>query len=59
MLVVTPADQKDSHLKVMASLSAMVRNDATRQRIVAAISSEDAMEAIESEEARDYNYFLE
>jgi mannitol/fructose-specific phosphotransferase system IIA component (Ntr-type)/Kef-type K+ transport system membrane component KefB len=59
MLVVTPADHKDAHLKVIASLSAMVRDDAIRERIIAAISPEDAMEVIESEEARDYNYFLE
>jgi fructose PTS system EIIBC or EIIC component len=27
--------------------------------LIAAISPEDAMEVIESKEARDYNYFLE
>ncbi|WP_372808634.1 PTS sugar transporter subunit IIA [Pontiella sp.] len=59
MLIVTPKDKKDMHLKVLSSLSAMVRNDAIRSRLIAAISPEDAMEVIESEEARDYNYFLE
>jgi PTS system fructose-specific IIC component len=59
MLIVTPEEQKEMHLKVLSSLSAMVRNEAIRTRLVAAISPEDAMEVIESEEARDYNYFLE
>ncbi|VGO12299.1 PTS system mannose-specific EIIBCA component [Pontiella desulfatans] len=59
MLIVTPKDKKDMHLKVLSSLSSMVRNDAIRTRLMAAISPEDAMEVIESEEARDYNYFLE
>jgi PTS system fructose-specific IIC component len=59
MLIVTPEDKKDLHLKVLASLSAMVRDDAIRTRLIAAISSEDAMEVIESKEVRDYNYFLD
>ncbi len=59
MLIVTPEEKKDMHLKVLASLSAMVRDEAIRSRLMAAISPEDAMEVIESEEARDYNYFLE
>jgi len=59
MLIVTPHDKKDLHLKVLASLSAMVRDEAIRTRLMAAISPEDAMEVIESKEARDYNYFLE
>lgn len=59
MLIVTPEEKKDMHLKVLASLSSMVRDDAIRTRLMAAISPEDAMEVIESKEARDYNYFLE
>jgi mannitol/fructose-specific phosphotransferase system IIA component (Ntr-type)/NhaP-type Na+/H+ or K+/H+ antiporter len=59
MLIVTPEDKKDMHLKVLASLSAMVSNEAIRTRLTAAISPEDAMDVIESEEARDYNYFLD
>ena len=59
MLIVTPEDKKDLHLKVLASLSAMVRDEVIRSRLMAAISPEDAMEVIESKEARDYNYFLE
>ncbi|MCK5803811.1 MAG: PTS sugar transporter subunit IIA [Lentisphaeria bacterium] len=59
MLIVTPEDQKDMHLKVLASLSSMVRDEAIRTRIIAAISPEDAMEVFESEEARGYNYFLD
>jgi PTS system fructose-specific IIC component len=58
MLIVTPEDKKDMHLKVLSSLSSMVSDDAIRTRLIAAISPEDAMEVIESEEARDYNYFL-
>ncbi len=59
MLIVTPKDKKDMHLKVLSSLSAMVSDEAIRTRLMAAISPEDAMEIIESKEARDYNYFLE
>ncbi len=59
MLIVTPEEQASMHLKVMASLSAMVSNETIRNRLIAAISPEDAMEVIESEEARDFNYFLE
>jgi PTS system fructose-specific IIC component len=59
VLIVTPEEKKDLHLKVLASLSAMVRDEAIRTRLMAAISPEDAMEVIESKEARDYNYFLE
>jgi PTS system fructose-specific IIC component len=59
MLIVTPEDKKDMHLKVLSSLSSMVSDDAIRTRLMAAISPEDAMEVIESKEARDYNYFLD
>ncbi len=59
MLIVTPKAKKDLHLKVLSSLSAMVSDAAIRERLIAAISPEDAMEVIESKEARDYNYFLE
>jgi mannitol/fructose-specific phosphotransferase system IIA component (Ntr-type)/NhaP-type Na+/H+ or K+/H+ antiporter len=59
MLIVTPKDKKDMHLKVLSSLSSMVSDEAIRTRLMAAISPEDAMEVIESKEARDYNYFLD
>ena len=59
MLIVTPEDKKHLHLKVLASLSAMVRDETIRTRLMAAISPEDAMEVIEGREARDYDYFLE
>jgi fructose PTS system EIIBC or EIIC component len=59
MLIVTPDDKKDMHLKVLAGLSSMVSNDAIRTRLMAAISPEDAMEVIESEDARGCNYFLD
>ena len=47
------------HLKVLSSLSRMMSNTVIRNRLLSAISPEDAMEIIESEDARDYNYFLE
>lgn len=59
MLICTPEDKKDMHLKVLSSLSAMVRDESIRTRLLAAISSEDAMEVIESKEVRDCNYFLD
>jgi mannitol/fructose-specific phosphotransferase system IIA component (Ntr-type)/uncharacterized membrane protein YadS len=59
MLIVTPEDKKDMHLKVLSSLSSMISDEAIRSRLISAISPEDAMEVIESKEARDYNYFLD
>ena len=59
LLIVTPNDKRDVHLKVLASLSRMMANPKIRTRLMAALSPEDAMEVIESEEVRDYNYFLE
>ncbi|MEE9369010.1 MAG: PTS sugar transporter subunit IIA [Pontiella sp.] len=59
MLIVTPESAKNMHLKVMGSLSAMVSDETVRNRLIAAISPEDAMEVIESEEARGFNYFLD
>ena len=59
LLIVTPEGKKDMHLKVLGSLSAMLSNETIRNRIIAAISPEDAMEVIESEEARGFNYFLD
>lgn len=59
MLIVTPKEHKQMHLKVLASLSAMVRDERIRTRLISAMSPEDAMDVFESEEVRDYNYFLE
>ena len=59
VLIVTPQEHAELHLKVLASLSAMVGDKTIRTRLLAALSPEDAMEVIESKEARDYNYFLE
>jgi len=59
LLIATPKDKRDMHLKVLASLSRMMSDPKIRNRLIAALSPEDAMEVIESEEVRDYNYFLE
>jgi mannitol/fructose-specific phosphotransferase system IIA component (Ntr-type) len=59
LLIVTPEKKQDMHLKVLGSLSAMLSNETIRNRMIAAISPEDAMEVIESEEARGFNYFLD
>tara|TARA_A100001388_G_C28735124_1_gene483711 strand:+ start:20 stop:1417 length:1398 start_codon:yes stop_codon:yes gene_type:complete len=59
LLIITPDDKREMHLKVLSSLSRMMSNVVIRNRLLSAISPEDAMEIIEGEEARDYNYFLE
>lgn len=59
LLIITPEDKRDMHLKVLSSLSRMMSNTVIRNRLLSAINPEDAMEIIESEDARDYNYFLE
>ena len=52
-------EHKGMHLKVLSSLSSMVGDERIRTRIISAMNPEDAMEVIESKEARDYNYFLD
>ena len=59
LLVVTPKDQTDQHLQVMASLAAMAQDDVVRTRLMAAIDANDAWEIIESKETPDYNDFLD
>ncbi len=59
LLIITPQDKRDMHLKVLTSLAQMVSNEAIRTRLIAALNPEDAMEVIESEEVRDYNYFID
>ena len=59
LLIITPNDKREMHLKVLSSLSRMMSNAVIRNRLLSAISPEDAMEIIEGEDARDYNYFLE
>lgn len=59
VLIVTPKDHEKQHLEVLASLSAMISNDPVRERIIASIDANDAWEIIESEEVRDFNYFIE
>jgi len=59
MLVVTPDGYEKEHLEVMASLAQMVADETIRTRLTNAIDANDAWEIIESEEARNYNYFLE
>ncbi len=59
MLVVTPKGYEKEHLEVMASLAQMISDDAIRTRLLAAIDANDAWEIIESEDTRNYNYFLD
>lgn len=59
VLIVTPREQEDRHLEVLAALSAMVTNDRLRNRLISAADANDAWEALESKESRDLNYFLE
>lgn len=58
MLVVTPRGYEKEHLEVMASLAQMISDEAIRTRLLAAIDPNDAWEIIESEDTRNYNYFL-
>ncbi len=59
VLIVTPQSQEHRHLEVLASLSAMVSNERLRNRLISANDPNDAWEVLESEESRDFNYFLE
>ena len=59
MLVVTPKGYEKEHLEVMASLAQMISEPAIRTRLLAAVDPNDAWEIIESEDTRNYNYFLE
>ena len=59
VLIVTPKEHESQHLQVLASLSAMISDEAIRRRLMAAISANDAWEVIEAEEATSFNYFIE
>lgn len=59
MLAVTPKGYEKEHLEVMASLAQIISHDRIRARLLAAISANDAWEVIESEDARDLNYFID
>lgn len=59
VLIVTPKDHEQRHLEVLASLSAMVSDPVARSRLLAASDANEAWEVLESEEARNFNYFLE
>ncbi len=59
VLIVTPKDNVQRHLEVLGSLSAMVSDPVARSKLLAATNANEAWEVLESEEARDFNYFLE
>jgi PTS system fructose-specific IIC component len=59
VLIVTPKNHEEKHLQVLASLAAMVSDEAIRSRLIAAVNANDAWEIIEAEENRNYNYFIE
>ena len=59
VLIVTPKEHEQRHLEVLASLNAMLAHPVARTRLIAATNANEAWEVLESEETRDYNYFLE
>jgi PTS system fructose-specific IIC component len=59
MLIVTPDQHEEQHLKVMAALATMVSDEVLRARLITATDANDAWEVIESGDPHDYNYFLE
>lgn len=59
VLIVTPKDNVQRHLEVLGSLSAMVSDPVARSKLLVATDANEAWEVLESEEARDFNYFLE
>lgn len=59
VLIVTPKEHQQRHLEVLASLNTMLADPVARTRLVAAPNANEAWEVLESEETRDYNYFLD
>lgn len=59
VLIATPTDHRQAHLKVLASVAAMARDEVIRSRLTTARDANEAWEIIESEETPNYNYFLE
>jgi len=59
VLIVTPEEHEERHRQVLASLSAMASDPVARSRLLAATDANEAWEVLESEETRDFNYFLE
>lgn len=59
VLIVTPQEHEQRHLDVLASLNAMLAHPVARTRLIASENANEAWEVLESEETRDYNYFLD
>ena len=59
VLIVTPLEHEQRHLEVLASLNTMLADPVARSRLIAATNANEAWEVLQSEEMRDYNYFLD
>jgi mannitol/fructose-specific phosphotransferase system IIA component (Ntr-type)/Kef-type K+ transport system membrane component KefB len=59
VLLVTPPGMANRHLEVMSSLARMVSDNTMHDRLLSALSPYDVAEALQSQEARPYNYFLD
>lgn len=60
VLLATPAHERDRHLEVLAALARAIGKDpAIQQRLFSAKSPAHAYELLHTEEAEDFNYFLE
>lgn len=59
VMIITPREHRAAHLKVLAAVGAMARNEVIRTKLVTANNANEAWEILEGEETPNYNYFLE
>jgi mannitol/fructose-specific phosphotransferase system IIA component (Ntr-type) len=59
VMIVTPEDQAQKHIQVIAAVSKMMSNETVRRAVFAADTAEKIHDIIDSEEVSTFNYFLE
>ena len=59
VLLVTPVEERDRHLQVLAMLARIVTNLETALLLFEAKSPAHAWEILHGDDAEDFNYFLE
>lgn len=59
ILIVTPTNHRDKHIKVLSSVTRMLTNEVVRVGLFNAKSASQAYEIISSEELETFNYFLD
>ena len=59
ILVITPEEHHERHLEVIGAIARMMQHADIREAILGAKSAAEIHEIIHSEEAENFNYFLQ